>query len=136
MAPVGGASTWREAEEIMESFPDRPLTTTDLCRQLCVSRRSLFYAFQDTFGVSPMAYYKAKRLSRVRTELKAMDPASTTVREVALRWGFHHAGQFAHDYSRHYDERPSDTLLKRRAPRGEPRCSARTPVDPLVLSPR
>ena len=66
----------------MESFPDRPLTTTDLCQQLCVSRRSLFYAFQDTFGVSPMAYYKAKRLSRMRTELKAMEPASTTV----ARW--------------------------------------------------
>jgi len=101
VGPRGGRlDLAREAEEIMESFADRPLTTTNLCRQLCVSRRSLFYAFQDTFGVSPMAYYKAKRLSRVRTELKALDPASTTVREVALRWGFHHAGQFAHDYSR------------------------------------
>ncbi len=117
VGPRGGRlDLAREAEEIMESFPDRPLTTTDLCRQLCVSRRSLFYAFEDTFGVSPMAYYKAKRLSRVRTELKAMDPASATVREAALRWGFHHAGQFAHDYSRHYDERPSETLLRRRAP--------------------
>ena len=118
IGPRGGRlDLAREAEEIMESFPDRPLTTTDLCQQLCVSRRSLFYAFKDTFGVSPMAYYKTKRLSRVRTELKALDSASTTVREVAQRWGFHHAGQFAQDYSRHYDERPSDTLLKRRAPR-------------------
>lgn len=100
----------------MDSFPARPLTTTDLCHQLCVGRRSLFYAFQDTFGVSPMAYYKAKRLSRV-PELKALDSASTTVGEVARRWGFHHAGQFAQDYSRHYDERPSDTLLKQCAPR-------------------
>jgi len=119
VGPRGGRRDLaREAEEIMERFADRPLTTSDLCQQLCVSRRSLFYAFQDTFGVSPMAYHKARRLSRVRTELKAMDPASTTVREVALRWGFHHAGQFAHDYSRHYDERPSETLLKQRAPRG------------------
>ncbi len=125
VGPRGGRlDLAREAEEIMECFPDRPLTTTDLCRQLCVSRRSLFYAFQDTFGVSPMAYYKAKRLSRVRTELKAMDPASTTVREVALRWGFHHAGQFAHDYSRHFAERPSDTLLKRCAPRAANRAVA------------
>ena len=97
----------------MESFPDRPLTTTDLCHQLCVSRRSLFYAFQDTFGVSPMAYYKAKRLSCVRMELKTLGPTETTVREVALRWGFNHAGQFAQDYFRHYAERPSDTLLRR-----------------------
>jgi len=118
VGPRGGRlDLAHEAEEIMESFPDRPLTATDLCRQLCVSRRSLFYAFKDTFGVSPMAYYKAKRLNRVRSELKVLDPASTTVREVAQRWGFHHAGQFAHDYSRHYDERPSDTLLKRRSPR-------------------
>ena len=67
--------------------------------------------------MSPMAYFRAKRLSHVRTELRAMDRAWTTVREVALRWGFHHAGQFAQDYSRHYDERPCDTLLKQRAPR-------------------
>ena len=114
VSPRGGRlDLAREAEEIMESFPDRPLTTTDLCHQLCVSRRSLFYAFQDTFGVSPMTYYKAKRLSRVRRDLKTLDPTATTVREVALRWGFNHAGQFARDYCRHYAERPSDTLLRR-----------------------
>ena len=66
VGPRGGRQDLaREAEQIMDSFPDRPLTTTRLCQQLCVSRRSLFYAFQDVFGVSPMAYYKAKRLALV-----------------------------------------------------------------------
>ena len=64
VGPRGGRQDLAsEAEQIMDSFPDRPLTTTHLCRQLCVSRRSLFYAFQDVFGVSPMAYSKAKRLA-------------------------------------------------------------------------
>jgi AraC family ethanolamine operon transcriptional activator len=106
----------REAEEIMDTFPHRPLTTTQLCHQLCVSRRSLFYAFHEAFGVSPMAYYKVKRLALVRTQLKALDPASTTVRAVALRMGFRHAGQFARDYFVQFGELPSDTLLNGRLP--------------------
>ena len=135
--PRGGRQDLaHEAEQIMDSFPDRLVTTTHLCYQLCVSRRSLFYAFHEAFGVSPMAYYKAKRLALVRTQLKALDPASTTVREVALRMGFQHAGQFARNYYLHYGERPSDTLLKGRLPaRGSSRRSDQALDAALVASP-
>ena len=126
----------RDAEKIMDSFPHRPLPTAHLCQHLCVSRRSLFYAFQDVFGMSPIAYYKAKRLALVRSELKVLDPASTTVRMVALRMGFQHAGQFARDYYLHYGERPSETLLKGLCPsRCRSRRSDRALAEELVASP-
>jgi len=123
--PRGGRQDLaREAEQLMDSFPQRLPTATHLCHQLCVSRRSLFYAFHEAFGVSPMAYYKAKRLALVRTQLKALDPASTSVRAVALRMGFQHAGQFARDYYLHYGERPSVTFLEGRlSARGSSRRS-------------
>ncbi len=125
IGPSGGRQDLvREAEQLMDKFPPLPLTTSHLCHQLCVSRRSLFYAFHEAFGVSPMAYYKAKRLALVRTQLSGLHPASTTVRAVALRMGFPHAGQFARDYFRHYGERPSETLNRGRIPaRGRSRHS-------------
>jgi len=104
----------RQAEQLMEKHQVRPLTALALCRALCVSRRTLFYAFQDVFGMTPMAYYKIKRINRVRQELKASDTATTSVGVVARNNGFYHAGQFAQDYLRQFGERPSQTLNRLR----------------------
>jgi AraC family transcriptional regulator, ethanolamine operon transcriptional activator len=134
--PRGGRQdVTREAEQIIDRHLDRPLTATQIAWELCVSRRTLFYAFHEAFGVSPMAYYKVKRLHRVRSELKVADPAATTVRQVALRWGFHHSGQFSLDYKRQYGERPSETLLSKcRTNTGEPIVLRRPGGDLLASS--
>jgi AraC family ethanolamine operon transcriptional activator len=104
----------RDAERIMDCHLNLSLTTVQLCRELTISRRTLFYAFRDTFGMSPMAYYKIKRLNAVRRELKQADPVKTMVREVSRNWGFRHQGQFARDYTRQFGERPLETLVKRK----------------------
>jgi AraC family ethanolamine operon transcriptional activator len=103
----------RDAEAYMESHLDEPVTTIDLCRHLDVSRRTLFYAFDEILNSSPMAYFKARRLNLVRADLKRADPRSTRVRDVARRWGFTHDGQFGGDYARLFGERPSATLGRR-----------------------
>jgi AraC family transcriptional regulator, ethanolamine operon transcriptional activator len=134
--PGGGRQeVAREAEQIIDRHLDRPLTSSQLSWELCVSRRTLFYAFQEAFGVSPKAYYRVKRLNRVRSELKVSDPAATTVSQVALRWGFHHSGQFSLDYKRQYGERPSETLLSKcRTDTGEPKVPWRPGRDLLASS--
>jgi AraC family ethanolamine operon transcriptional activator len=100
----------RDAEAYMEGRLAEPVTTIDLCRHLNVSRRTLFYAFEEILNTSPMAYFKARRLGAVRAELKAADPRNARVRDVARRWGFSHDGQFGSDYARQFGERPSQTL--------------------------
>ena len=82
----------------------------ELCRELAVSERTLHYAFQEIRGLSPMAYFKASRLNAVRQELKAAAAGTTTVGEIAQRWGFWHNGEFAADYRRLFGELPSQTL--------------------------
>jgi AraC-like DNA-binding protein len=103
----------REAAQLIEQGLAHSVSTLSLCRALNVSRRTLFYAFRDAYGMTPMAFSKIKRLNRVRHELKASDPATTTIRAVALRWGFAHGGQFARDYQIQFGESPSRTLFER-----------------------
>ncbi|HEY9641455.1 MAG TPA: helix-turn-helix domain-containing protein, partial [Coleofasciculaceae cyanobacterium] len=96
---------------IMENL-DRPWTVHDLCTKLHVSERTLRYGFQESFGMSPMAYLKIQRLNEVRRQLKASVANQTTVTAVAIRWGFWHMGQFAKDYKKMFAESPSETLRK------------------------
>jgi AraC family transcriptional regulator, ethanolamine operon transcriptional activator len=98
------------AEDLMRACLRDPLTTFDLCRELQVSERTLQYAFREVRGMSPMAYYKAKRLNAVRQDLRGEGADTATVHEVAQRWGFWHTGEFAADYRRLFGELPSQTL--------------------------
>jgi AraC family ethanolamine operon transcriptional activator len=101
----------RRADDYMRAFLGEPLSVLDLCRELGVSERTLHYAFQEVRGLSPMAYFKALRLNAVRQELKTA-PDTTTVQEIAQRWGFWHTGEFAAAYRRLFGELPSRTLTR------------------------
>jgi AraC family ethanolamine operon transcriptional activator len=100
----------RRAEEYMRAHLGNPLSVLHLCRELNVSKRTLHYAFQEVRGLSPMAYFKVSRLNAVRQELKAPPAGTTTVQEIAQRWGFWHTGEFAAAYRRLFGELPSQTL--------------------------
>ena len=112
-APSSRYELVREAEDLMDLHLSQPLSTFQLCHTLCVSRRTLFYAFQEARGLAPMTLYRYKRLNRVRGELRASSPEQASVGGIARRWGFRHAGQFAKDYSALFGECPSDTLASR-----------------------
>jgi AraC family ethanolamine operon transcriptional activator len=102
----------RRAEEFMLANLARPVTVLEICRVLDVSERTLQYAFQERFGMTPKAYLKAHRLNAVRRELKVADPTAAAVHEIAGRWGFTHPGEFAADYRRLFGELPSATLAR------------------------
>jgi AraC family ethanolamine operon transcriptional activator len=100
----------RRADDFMRACLGSPLSLLDLCRELGVSERTLHYAFQEVRGLSPMAYFKARRLNAVRQELKAAAAGTAAVHEIARRWGFRHTGEFAAAYRRLFGELPSQTL--------------------------
>ena len=108
--PSNRARVVRRAEDYMQAHLADPLSVLDLCRELAISERTLHYAFQEVRGLSPMAYFKASRLNAVRQELKAAAAGTTSVREIAQRWGFWHTGEFAADYRRLFGELPSETF--------------------------
>lgn len=98
-----------KACDLMLADCDEPLSILDVCSRVGASRRKLNYCFQDVLGVSPTQYLRALRLNAVRRDLK-LPKSSTSVQDVAARWGFWHLGQFARDYKKHFSELPSETL--------------------------
>jgi AraC family transcriptional regulator, ethanolamine operon transcriptional activator len=100
----------RRADDYMRACLGKPLSLLDLCRELGVSERTLHYAFQQVRGLSPMAYFRVRRLNAVRQELKVAAADTATVHEIAQHWGFCHPGEFAASYRRLFGELPSQTL--------------------------
>lgn len=100
------------AEAYIQDHLHEPLTIQDLCQTLFISKRTLMYAFEEIFGMGPMAYVKTCRLQSVRRVLKAAEPDTNSVRAIAERHGFWSPGHFARDYKAMFGETPRKTLKK------------------------
>ena len=104
----------KHTEAFMRENIKYPISLTDLCQNIDRSQRSLYYAFQEAYSLSPMQYLKILRLNGIRRILKSADPRETTVTEIAIEWGFWHTGQFSVDYKKMFGETPSATLTSDR----------------------
>ncbi len=102
----------KRAETFMRDRLGAPITLTDLCQELKISQRSLYYAFSECFGLPPMQYLKILRLHSVNRALKSADPQISKVTTIAGSYGFWHMGQFSTDYRIMFGESPSTTLKK------------------------
>jgi len=100
------------ARALMHGSGDRALSLLEVCKAVGASPRKLGYCFQEVLGTSPMHYWRAMRLNRVRRDLKRGTDAS--VYDVAVQHGFWHFSQFLLDYKRHFSELPSETLKRAR----------------------
>jgi AraC family ethanolamine operon transcriptional activator len=105
----------KKIKEFLTEFPDVPPTIADLCEVAQVSERTLEYAFQDRYGMTPNIYLRFYRINGAHKVLRAADSASTTVTKVATDWGFWHFGRFSSHYRMFFGEKPSETLKKPRS---------------------
>jgi AraC-like DNA-binding protein len=112
--PAAGAAVVRTARAFIEDNAHKPLTVGDIARAAGVGVRGLQQGFQRSLDTSPTQYLRQVRLRRVHRELLAADAATTTVGEVAARWGFAHQGRFAAYYRQQYGVAPTETLRRRR----------------------
>ncbi|WP_345800389.1 helix-turn-helix transcriptional regulator [Microbacterium sp. AZCO] len=102
----------RRAIAFMEEHAREPITMADVAVAAGVSTRALQSAFQRQFETTPSHYLRRLRLRAVHAELREGFGPKSSVREIAQRWGFVHAGRFARLYAEEYGERPSDTLRR------------------------
>jgi AraC-like DNA-binding protein len=100
----------RACEAYMCDHMDAPVTLVDLSTVSGLRLRSLINAFRAVTGLSPMAYFKKRRLSGVRQVLRRSDKNRVRVIDVATSWGFWHMGHFTADYREMFGEVPSQTL--------------------------
>ncbi len=97
---------------LLESIEEVP-SIRNLCAMTGASYATLERGYREIYGMAPQAHIKALRLSRARKQLRQPD-ATTTVTEVAVRWGFFELGRFSVQYRQRFGETPSDTLRKAR----------------------
>lgn len=118
LSPRAGDRSTREgalhrALDFIEANARRAPRVAELYTASGTSERTLRYAFQERFGLSPKEYLQAVRLNGVRRDLRhSRDRA--TISDTANRWGFWHMGQFAADYRRLFGELPSQTVSTKR----------------------
>jgi len=100
------------ARDFVDAHLDQPLSLAKICQASYASPRALEYGFREAFALSPMAYVRCARLSRVRHELFLAEPRPKAVTQLAMKWGFWHLGQFSRDYRAFFGELPSETLAR------------------------
>lgn len=93
----------------MHDDPARVWTAAEMAEVAGVSVRRLQEGFRQYVGRSPSECLLDIRLERVHADLVDADD-STTVTDVAVRWGFTHTGRFASSFRRKYGVLPSEVL--------------------------
>jgi len=106
----------RRAYQYMQERIGESLSIRELCSVSRASYGTLEKGFRETYGMSPLAYLRVRRLVLARRELRQPNQ-QTTVTGVAIQCGFLELGRFSVQYRERFGETPSETLHKAR---GEP----------------
>ncbi|MEX5259652.1 helix-turn-helix transcriptional regulator [Kocuria sp. CPCC 205263] len=101
----------RKAVEFMHASLSLPITVEDVVRHVGLSTVELTEVFRSRTGMTPADHLRGLRLAAAHQDLVRGAPADgETVRAIALRWGFLHAGDFARRHRQAYGENPARTL--------------------------
>ena len=112
-APSAAERHVDDVEAYVRAHASEPLTIEDFVTLTGVSGRSLYRAFQNQRGYSPMAFVRSVRFQLAHERLSRGQPGAT-VTGIALACGLDHLGRFSLDYGRRYAETPSETLKRAR----------------------
>jgi AraC-like DNA-binding protein len=102
----------RRVEQFIEEHARDDITLSDLTGVAGVCTRALQIGFRRFRNTTPMAYLRAVRLERARSDLANAGRQGTTVATVANARGFGHLGRFARAYQARSGELPSETLYR------------------------
>jgi AraC family ethanolamine operon transcriptional activator len=102
----------RRAEDYIAGCVNYPVRIENICGATGASERSLFYAFADAVGMTPLRWLRIQKLHQARLTLKRADPLETQVTRVAMENGFSHMGHFSQNYRLLFGETPSETLRR------------------------
>lgn len=103
-----------ECERLAMSGEAGNIALAEVARRSNYTLRSLELIFRRSVGMSPGRWFMTARLNGALRDLLASGPTSS-VSEVAMKWGFRHMSRFAAYYRDTFGELPSDTLSRSRA---------------------
>ncbi len=97
-------------EVALAGSPNQRIPLTDLCSVIGISDRRLRARCHAVLGMSPTAYVRLCRLTRVRAAIVNAEPEALCIAELARQFGFTDAGRFSAAYRLAFGEPPSATL--------------------------
>jgi AraC family ethanolamine operon transcriptional activator len=113
--PVKARSRDRAVKRVIEHLNDDGCShpgLSDLCTIANVSERTLRYAFQERYGISPVQFVRSWRLNSAHRLLRRSAKEKTTVADIAGACGFLDPSVFAKHYRSLHGELPSETVTR------------------------
>jgi AraC-like DNA-binding protein len=102
--------TLKDAVAFIHRHAAGDVSINDIAAAVHLTPRAVQYLFRRQLDTTPTEYVRRVRLHRAHEELTAGERATTTVTEIAQRWGFAHTGRFAVLYRQAYGQSPHATL--------------------------
>lgn len=102
--------TLKEAVSFIHRHTTEDIGINDVAAAVHLTPRAVQYLFRRRLGTTPTEYMRRVRLRRAHQELIAATAGTSTVTEIAQRWGFAHTGRFAVLYRQTYGRSPHSTL--------------------------
>ncbi|MBR0896756.1 helix-turn-helix domain-containing protein [Bradyrhizobium tropiciagri] len=105
-SPSRRALTARIQRHMDDQLTNPHLSLDEIARVFAISKRTLHEVFA-AFGTTPQRWILERRLARCRSDLRNPAFASSSIMEIALRWGFNSPAHFARSYREHFRLPPS-----------------------------
>jgi AraC-like DNA-binding protein len=112
----------RRFRQAVDESAGAPLYIPEICKTIRVSERTLRVCCQEHLGMSPKRYLLLRRMALVRRSLREAVTDTTSVTDIAMRFGFWNLGRFAVEYRALFGEPPSATLHQHNCSPSPSRC--------------
>jgi AraC-like DNA-binding protein len=100
----------RRAVAYLHDHAHEDVSVRLLAENAQATRQAVHLAFRHQLQTTPRMYLERIRLDRAHRDLTDLDVSTTTVAEVARRWGFGRLERFRTDYTRRFGCSPAQTL--------------------------
>ncbi|MEN4473649.1 helix-turn-helix transcriptional regulator [Mycolicibacterium cosmeticum] len=100
----------QRAISFIDDNAQRDISLTDIAQAVYVTPRALQYMFRKHRDCTPTEYLRRVRLHHAHLDLITGNRATTTVAQIARKWGFLHTSRFAVYYRQAYGQSPHVTL--------------------------
>ena len=112
LARAQHAIVMRRFRRVVEEDPEQPLYIPEICKAIGISSRTLQACCHEHLGMGPKHYLLLRRMHLARRALRHATPDTSSVTEIATRYGFWQLGRFAVEYQSLFGESPSATLAR------------------------
>ena len=102
----------KNIRDILHQSIEEHVSIGRLIKELDVSERLVYHAFQENYGITPKKYYSFLRLHKIKQELLLANPKTDSISQIVSRYNIFNMSAFSDSYKKMFGELPSNTLQR------------------------